>query len=335
MLYKLSKTAGDKFAAIDPLPFTGLPREKELEDLLAQNLWDVLFEGNELMPILQERAWQAEADIYALNREGELFIFELKRDDAGGGAVHQALRYCEKAARLSYEDLNRKYRAYMRGAPVELQKEHQLGFDLEHPLERSAFNRSQHLVVVGSAGDNDLVRNVAYWRSKGLNIDFIPYRVYKIGEDYYFEFFSLPYDQHSNPAKKKGVIFDTNLSYNPDSIWYMCENDRVAAFGGVKGIVHSLGKGDTVFLYHKGHGIVAAGEVRGGVKEDSQADASYRELKWLTEKPTKGAPIKAMPAPEIKRVTGKNFWWPTTMKVPFLNMNEAQSLLEALKPALL
>jgi hypothetical protein len=88
MLYKLTRSK-DRFDAIDPLPFWGLPREKELEDLLAENLWDVLFEGNELMPILQERAWQAEADIYALDRQGDLFIFELKRDDAGGGAVNQ------------------------------------------------------------------------------------------------------------------------------------------------------------------------------------------------------------------------------------------------------
>jgi hypothetical protein len=334
MLYKLRKTPDDRFEAIDPLPFKGLPREKELEDLLAENLWDVLFEGSELMPILQERAWQAEADIYALNRQGDLFIFELKRDDAGSGAVHQALRYCEKAGRFGYEDLDRKFKVYRRGAVVDLQREHQAGFDLEHPLDKSAFNRRQHLVVVGSAGDDELIRNVDYWKSKGLNLDFIPYRIYEIGDDLYFEFFSLPYDQHSNPADKKGVIFDTNLSYDPNSIWYMCEKDRVAAFGSIKGIVHSLAKGDTVFLYHKGLGIVAAGEVKGDVKEDPQADALYRDLKWLTQKPNRGAVVKSMPAPEIKRVTGKNFWWAKTMKAPFLSMTEARTLLEALKPAL-
>jgi len=31
------------------------------------------------MPIFQERQLQPEADIYALNREGDLVIFELKR----------------------------------------------------------------------------------------------------------------------------------------------------------------------------------------------------------------------------------------------------------------
>lgn len=159
MLYKLSKSA-QIFDAIDPLPFSGLPLEKELEDLLAQNLWDVLFEGSQLMPIFQERSWQPEADIYALNEHGDLVIFELKRAHADGGAVHQALRYCEKAGRFSYEKLEGMLQKYRKGNPVNLQQEHQIGFDLEHPLDRSAFNKQQLLIIVGSAGDAELIRNV-------------------------------------------------------------------------------------------------------------------------------------------------------------------------------
>jgi|JI10StandDraft_1071094.scaffolds.fasta_scaffold112010_1 hypothetical protein len=333
MLYRLGKS-NNKFDAIDPLPFSGLPLEKELEDLLAQNLWDVLFESSQLMPIRQERAWQPEADIYALNEQGDVVIFELKRAHADGGAVHQAFRYCEKAGRYSYEKLEEMLQSYRNGGALDLQKEHQVGFDLEHPLDRSSFNKKQHLVIVGSAGDADLIRNIDYWKTKGLAINFVPYRVYEIAGEHYFEFFSLPYDQHSNPGQVKGVIFDTNLSYDEGSIWYMCDGNRVAAFGDIKGIVHSFNKGDIAFLYHKGHGIVAAGEVRSDVKEDDQADALYRDLKWLTTKPNKGNPLKALSAAEIKTVMGFNFWWAKTMKPPFLNKEQSMKLLEALKPAL-
>ncbi len=114
MLYKLGRSA-KKFDSIDPLPFSGVPLEKELEDLLAQNLWDVLFESSQLMPIFQERSWQPEADIYALNEQGDLVIFELKRAHADGGAVHQALRYCEKAGRYSYEKLEEMLGRYRKG----------------------------------------------------------------------------------------------------------------------------------------------------------------------------------------------------------------------------
>jgi hypothetical protein len=333
MLYKLGKS-GKTFDSVDPVPFFGLPLEKNLEDLLSQNLWDVLFEGSQLMPIFQERSWQPEADIYALNELGDLVIFELKRAHADGGAVHQALRYCEKAGRYGYEKLEEMLRTYRKGRPVDLQQEHQIGFELEHPLDRSAFNRTQHLIIVGSAGDDELIRNVDYWKSKGISLSFIPYRVYRIANEDYFEFFSLPYDQHSNPGLAKGVIFDTNLSYNEDSIWYMCDGNRVAAFGDIKGIVHSLSKGDIVFLYHKGRGIVAAGEVKSDVKEDVPADAMYRDLKWLTPKPAIGDPLRAMPVSQIKQVTGRNFYWAKTMKPPFLKKDDAAHLLEDLRKVL-
>lgn len=333
MLYKLEKKDGN-FASLDPQPFHGLPLEKELEDLLAQNLFDVLFEESNLMPIFQERAWQEEADIYALNKAGDLVVFELKRDGAGAGAVHQAMRYCEKAGGFGFDELQRKLRIYKKDDNLNLQEEHRANFELEHPLSRSEFNREQHLVVIGSASDDALIRNVDYWKSKGLSLNFVPYRVYEIGGESYFEFFSLPYDKHSNPAHRKGVIFDTNLSYDEDSIWYMCENDRVAAFGGIKGIVHSLSKGDIVFLYHKGRGIVAAGEVLREAKDDGVWDATYCDLKWLTPKPTKGSDYPAMAAWQIREALGFGFFWARTLKVPYMNMEEAGTLLAALNKVL-
>lgn len=333
MLYKLKKT-GNKFVAMDPLPFSRLPLEKELEDLMAQNLWDVLFEGDNLMLIFQERPWQPEADIYALNEQGDLVIFELKRAHANAGAVHQALRYCEQAGRWRYDELERRLWKYPPNDTPSLQEEHQLAFHLEHPLDKSKFNTTQHLIIVGSAGDSELAKNVDYWKSKGLSLDFIPYRIYNIAGEDYFEFFSLPYDRHSNPALLKGVIFDTNLSYNSESIWYMCEGNRVAAFDGIKGIVHSLNKKDIVFLYHKGKGIIAAGEVNSDVKEDKDEDALYRDLKWLTRVPEKGQPLKSMSATEIEQAMGFRFWWAKTMKPPFLNKEEAKKLLGELKTVL-
>jgi hypothetical protein len=333
MLYKLGKSQ-DKFDSIEPVAFKGLPKEKELEDLLAKNLWDVFFEGNELLPISQESAWQPEADIHALNKQGDLVIFELKRENADHGAVHQILRYCEKASRLGYEELQKKFRKYKNDPTLDLQQEHQDNFDLKLPLEKSAFNKNQRLWIVGSAGDQQLINNIDYWKSQGLLLNFIPYRIYKIGNEHYFEFFSLPYDQHSNPSDAKGVIFDTNRSWNPDAIWYMCENNRVAAFGEIKGVVSSFRKNDYVFLYHKGEGIVAVGEVKGDVKEDASENALYRDLKWLTPKPEKGKPYKAMSAGQIKEVMNCNFWWAKTMKPPFLNKEESAKLLESVRGVL-
>jgi hypothetical protein len=334
MLYKLGQTNG-VFDSLEAVPFQSVLLEKHLEDLLAKNLLEVLFEGNELMPIFQERSQQEEADIYALNKQGDLVIFELKRDGAGSDAVHQALRYCEKAAHWNYERLQKMLAHYNKEKATSLQREHQQNFNLEHPLEKSDFNTQQRLIVVGNAASERLTRNVDYWKSKGLLIDFIPYRIYalKNGDqiEHYFEFFSIPYDKHSNPAHIKGVLFDTCRSYKKDSIWYMCEYGRVAAFGNQAHVVSNLGKNDIVFLYHKGEGIIAAGKVIGEVKEDADERAKYRDLEWLTAKPVNGSgKLKAMTVAQIKNVLGHNFFWARTIKTPYLSKSEAEKLLEAL-----
>ena len=252
MLYRLLKT-GQVFNAMEPLPFKTFADcgqvEKDLENLLAGSIKEGLFK--DMMPIFQERARQAEADIYALKKNGDLVIFELKTATAESGAVHQVLRYCESAAHWDYGKLQRLYSKYMDGGEVDLQTEHKSIFGLETSLPKNAFNQQQLLMVVGSAGSDGLVRNIAYWRSKGIAIEFLPYRIYEIDGEHYFEFFSTPFDQHPNPADRKGVLFDTCRTHIEDSIWYMCENSRVAAFGDRKHVVGYLSTGDTVFLYHK------------------------------------------------------------------------------------
>jgi len=333
MLYKLSRT--DKaFDSIEPVAFQDINLAKDLEDLIAKNLLDVLFEGNQLMPIFQERKQQPEADIYALSREGDLVIFELKRGSACSGAVHQALRYCETAAHWTYEELQIKLAAYTKRKSIDLQEEHQTSFDLERLLDKSAFNRRQHLIVIGSAADHDLIRNITYWKSRGLWVDFIPYRIYKLGKDSYLEFFSIPYDQHSNPSDAKGVIFDTNRSYDSDAIWYMCENDRVASFGDRQHLVSYLREGDHVFLYHLlyhlGGGLIAAGKVKGKVKVDEKMDACYRDLEWLTAKPKQGKAFGCMCPAAIEAELGHGFFWARTIKTPYLTMEESQKLLKEL-----
>ncbi len=331
MLYKLSKT--DKiFNAMEPLPFRTFADcgqvEKDLENLLAGGIKEGLFE--DMMPIFQQRPIQAEADIYALKKNGDLVIFELKTATAEAGAVHQVLRYCESAAPWDYDKLQRLYSKYMGDEEVDLQTEHKSIFGLETPLPKSAFNQQQLLMVVGSAGSDGLVRNIAYWRPKGIAIEFLPYRIYEIDGEHYFEFFSAPFDQHSNPAHRKGVLFDTCRTYIEDSIWYMCEKSRVAAFGDRKHVVGYLNTGDTVFLYHKWEGIIAAGRVKSGIKEDVDRDAMYRDLEWLTPLPGREN-RKALNAARIKTVLGRDFFWAVTIKTPKLSVDETDTLLEALR----
>ena len=335
MLYRLKKEKNvfDKLEALPFMEFAELGKvEKDLEVLLADHLLSVLFEDEALMPIFQERALQAEADLYALNKDGDLIIFELKRGFAGEEAMLQVLRYSQVAGQWTYTQLEKKYALYCssKGLPEQLLAEaHRESFNLDRPLIPSEFNRRQNLIVAGNAANDSLINAVRYWKSKGLPVDFIPYRVYEIGKEYYFEFFALPFDRHMNPASIKGVLFDTNRSYDEDSIWEMIENKRVAAYGDAQYVVEYLNPKDIVFLCHRWVGIVAAGEVMGPVKSVENMDEQFRDLKFLTPVPDKQKGIiPNMPFSIVSQVTGKSFFWARTIKVPYLTRDEAMTLLD-------
>jgi hypothetical protein len=340
MLYRLSPSV-EGLGTLEPLPFldaSALQRtEKDLENLLATHLLDVLFEGAPLLPVFQERQLQSEADIYALNRDGDLVIFELKRGVAGEDAVLQAIGYTQRAGRWVYSELDSRYEGYLqkRGFnPVPLREAHKEAFQLDSPLEPTSFNRRQHLYVVGNAANEALIDAIDYWKLQGLSVEFLPYRIYDVDGTRYFEFFSFPYDRHRNPSAVKGVLFDTNRSYDENLVWEMMEKSRVAAYGDIKYVVEYLNPGDIVFFYHKWAGLVAAGEVRGPVRREGEEE-QYRDVRFLTPVPNRQSGLtRAMPASDITKATGRNFFWARTIKVPYLDRAEAQTLLTELNKVL-
>ena len=333
MLYKLGSSNG-KFDKIEPVAFKDFASfgnlEKDLEELVAKSILDILFEDSSLMPIFQERQYQAEADIYALNEKAELIIFELKRGSAGEEAVHQALRYAQDAGQWSYSKLQEKYQKYT-NTEVELTQAHQEAFNLEHALDAKEANNKQHLLVIGSAADESLINAIDYWKRQGISIEFLPYRIYELGKEKYFEFFALPYDKHKNPSDIKGVLFDTNRSGDEDSIWYMMENRRVAAFGDAKRFIEYVYSGDIVFFSHKWAGLVAAARVSKGDIKAPEKGTLYRDVDFITPIPRKGETMKAMPFKKVSEITGKSFFWARTIKVPYLSKDEAENLAKELK----
>ncbi len=331
MLYKLTLSDDDQ-NGLDPVEFYELSElnkiEKHLENLLAENLLNKLFEDNALMPIHQERSFQGEADIYAVTVNGDVVIFELKRGIVGDEAMVQILRYAQWAGQWTYDKLNNYFKK--KNPERELSEAHKEAFELDRELTPAEFNRNQHFYVVGSAANEVLAKSLSYWKSKGLSVEFMPYRIYKIADELFFEFFAKPHDIHRNPKQVKGVILDTNRTYDEDGIWHMLENNRASIWGDAQKFIYSIKKNDYVFLSHKHVGVVAVGQVTSQQKLDE--DEGYVNVKWLTHIPKREKGIqKYMPFAKVSELLEHGFYWARTLKTPYLDLKESKFLIDELK----
>jgi len=74
-----------------PLSKFGLD-ERGLQDILFRSL-DRLIGEDELLLLMQSRHWQEQPDLMALDRDGNLYIFEIKAWESHHENLLQALRY--------------------------------------------------------------------------------------------------------------------------------------------------------------------------------------------------------------------------------------------------
>jgi hypothetical protein len=309
--------------------------EKDLENILSINMFEVLFEDDPYLALFQERAMQSEPDIVYVDRQGNLVIFELKRKMADDWALSQILKYTQEVQKWDYEILNKKFCVYKRlteQTGAELQEFQKDNFDLPSPLDKNDSNKSQKMVIVGHSIDRMLKEAVEYWQRKGVDIDFIPYRVYKLEDHLFFEFFGKPFDYHANPRDIKGVIFDTNRAYDEEAFRYMIENKRISSFGDRADAVYCFLKGDYVFYSHKYVGIVAAGRIKSKqVKENPQQDEKYHDVELLTKTPAYFKKPPTISFSETQEITGRSFFWARINKAPYLTKEESEKLLEEMK----
>lgn len=330
MLFKYQNSSLEMLPFYDYADLKG--KEKDLENLLADNLGELYIEDGQLMPIFQERQWQAEPDLCALDKDGNLIIFELKRGTVPGDTTIQVMRYAQNYGQMKYSDLEKLYQNY-KNTTQSLQEAHAETFGIENnPLSEEAFNKKQKMVIVGSSSDTSLMAAVDYWKSKNLDIDFLPYRFYKIGGEIYFDFFAKPYDFHMNPRDKKGILFDTNRSYNEDSVWDMFAKSKISAYGNASRYINSFNKGDYVLYYHKGWGVIGAGIIKTStVGEVIAQDELYHTVDLLTPVIKNEKDIRCISASELCNMLGKNFYFASTIKSPYLSAAEAEIVIEELK----
>lgn len=141
---------------------------------------------------------------------------------------------------------------------------------------------------------------------------------------------------------KRGIIFDTNQSYNDAAVEEMLGTCQpcVAAFEKATKYIEQLNIGDVIFYYHKGAGIIAVGEVTGSVIYNEYAEEKRRSVKLIAppvrnENGYLGVKVDSSFKKRVKnKIISKNFWLKRTMKTPYLYGNEIDKAFQIVKQKL-
>ena len=132
-----------------------LPNEAQLESLLASDIsilgLDVMVIGRQVVTSFGKRI-----DLLAMDRDGALYVIELKRDKTPREVVAQSLDYGSWAKSLTYEQIVATH-AQFAGKPLEVAFVERF----ETPIP-DVLNQEHHLVIVASELDASTERIVTY-----------------------------------------------------------------------------------------------------------------------------------------------------------------------------
>jgi hypothetical protein len=288
-------------------------KEENLQRLLFKNLEKVL-QDEELLLLMQSRKWQEEPDLMAMDSNGDLYIFELKAWESHEYNLLQALRYGQIYGQYSYESLND---LFTKCFPESQNLLKALNNKFGTNLTADSINTRQHFIVITNGLDFKTRQAILYWSEKGIYIRSWIYRIYKLSEDNVlleFDTFRIREDPYED-VEQGYYILNTNYAFNPECDKDMVDNQKAAAYYDPwKRNIERLKKGDKVFLYRSGEGIVAMGIASGkrekkpypGCKEpeDNEYFMKLDKFKKL---------IRPLPAAEIKRITEVNYRFMSTM----------------------
>lgn len=287
--------------------------ERALQDVLFKTL-DRLFPEDELVLLMQSRRWREEPDLMAVDKNGDLFIFELKASTSQSDNLLQVLRYGQIYGASKYAELDAWYKKAT-DPSQSLQFAHKAKFGIELPQEK--FNQRQVFVVMTNGLDYRTREAVQYWRGCGLDVRPWVYRIYSGGADEMLLEMSA-FRVQDNPYEDLAegyYILNTNISNSQHDHNDMLSNGKAAAyFDPWKFKIERLARGDVVFLYQSGVGVVALGEADGKlVKAPYQGDTKHLDEEYFMKLQRFQRVSPPLTAADLKKITGINHVFMSTM----------------------
>ena len=260
-------------------------KEKDIENFLSSHLAEFV-SADQLLLLGQERPWQEEADLFALDKEGTLYLFELKRGKSNPENLLQVMRYGQRFGRYTYKELEdlAKRLLTINDDSWSLAEAHKERFDLDERLAETKFNQDQVFVLVTNGTDSDTIDAINYWHKKGIRIECSPYRIYNIDGAPYIQFDTYNPDAETLVEENTDYfIVNTNKKYDPNAWQSMLNNNKASAYGTSKWTVWQISKSSFVYLYHKGVGVIAKGKAKETYLKNDEEFYVPLEIDWKLE----------------------------------------------------
>lgn len=301
--------------------------EKDLEDYLKKTIGDLLFP--EYFVFGNERSFQGEADLFAVNSDGDLVVFELKVDGHyDRGKVYQALSYAQHFSFWRYAEMNNHFKkCFLEGKELIDAFEEHFGFK----IDLTEFNKHQKVIIISHSSSEDTGRVSRYWKRTGVDIEEYFYRFYDVGGKKYFELSNeLLFQQNSY-----NCWINTCLRYIPKAYLDMVKEKKAAVYGDRRGIIGTWLNKSYIFLYHNGYGIIAAGKGTARIKDyhNDVLDEDERSVKLANfisgVDSDKGTILNSIAPSKIKELLQRDFYFPNSIVT--LSEGEAKTLFEECK----
>lgn len=287
-------------------------KEEDFQKLMYENL-DVLLPEDELLLIMQSRKWQEEPDLMAIDKNGDLFIFELKAWESQDINLLQVLRYGQIFGQNSYADLNELYLKFFPSSNGLL---NDLKEKFSVDLKESDINQRQEFILITNGLDFKTRAAIQYWSEQGINISSWIYKIYQTSSQPLLDFETFRKSPNPYEDIDEGYyILNTNIQAGEDDEKDMLENEKAAAyFEPWKFKIEQIDKGDKVFLYRSGIGIIAKGIGTGQIEKSYyQGDPKYPNEEYSMKLKNFKILDHPISASEIKSISGVNYVFMQTM----------------------
>lgn len=154
-------------------------REMLLEDWLEANPNGIV-EGQHLMVIGRQVTTNlgATIDLLALDRQGDTVVIELKRGRTPRDVLAQALEYASFVETLGYDGLEAILCKYLGEDGTVLSEAHAADFEIGGG-QAVAFNKSQHIVIVGSDVTPEIRQTSVFLRKRGIDVTCVEFSFFR------------------------------------------------------------------------------------------------------------------------------------------------------------